>query len=117
MWKVNMLPPFVGKNDFRRSKFSINTCISFKYRTNWFKQSGIKFQESACIVLGADCVELTFGQISDVYIVSNKVLLQVHLLQTLFFSEHRHAFVVLKTKQMYFIWSTDIQNFRVYAVY
>ena len=63
MWKVNMLPPFVGKNHFRRSKFSINTCISFKYRTNWVKQSGIKFQESACIILGADCDELTFGQI------------------------------------------------------
>ena len=117
MWKVNMLPPFVGKNHFRRSKFSINTCVSFKYRTNWVKQSGIKFQESACIVLGADCDELTFGQISDVYIVSNEVLLQVHLLQTLFFSEHRHAFVVQKTKQIYFVWSTDIQDFRVYAVY
>ena len=65
--------PFVGKNHFRRYKFSINTCISFKYRTNWVKQSGIKFQESACIILGADCDELTFGQITDVYIVSNGV--------------------------------------------
>ena len=78
------------------------------------KQSGIKFQESACIILGADCYELTFGQISDVYIVSNEVLLQVHLLQTLFFSEHRHAFVVQKTKQMYFFWSTDIQDCLLY---
>ena len=94
MWKVNMLLPFVGKNHFMRPKFSINICILFKYRTNWVKQSGITFQESACIILGADCDELTFGQISDVYIVSNEVLLQVHLLQTLFFSEHRHAFVV-----------------------
>ena len=117
MWKVNMLPPFVEKNHFKRSKFSINTCISFKYRTNWVKQSGIKFQESACIVLCADCDELTFGQIYDVYIVSNEVLLQVHLLQTLFFSEHRHTFVVQKTKQMYFVWSTDIQDFHVYVVY
>ena len=97
MWKVNMLSPFVGKNHFRRSKFSINTCISFKYRTNWVKQSGIKFQESACTVLGADCDELTFGQISVVYIVSNEV--------------------VQKTKQIYFVWSTDIQDFCVYAVY
>ena len=112
-----MLPPFVGKNHFKRSNFSINTCISFKYRTNWVKQSGIKFQESACIVLGADYDELTFGQTSDVYIVSNEVLLQVHLFQTLFFSEHSHAFVVQKTKQMYFVWSTGIQDFCVYAVY
>ena len=51
------------------------------------------------------------------YIVSNEVLLQVHLLQTLFFSEDRHTFVVQKTKQMYFVWSTDIQDCCVYAVY
>lgn len=51
------------------------------------------------------------------YIVSNEVLLQVQLLQTLFFSEHRHAFVVQKTKQMYFVWSTDLHDFRVYGPY
>ena len=35
----------------------------------------------------------------------------------MFFSEHRHAFLVQKAKQMYFVWSTDIQDFRVYGLY
>lgn len=92
----------------------------FKYlcSVNWAKQFGTKFQKGVCVVIGEKEDELIFGEIINVFIANDKILLQISILNTLEFSDHLHSFVVTKsTEPELFIWSSDLCSHLVYGLY
>ena len=54
-----------------------------------------------------------FGQISDLFIVHNQLL----LLHTIQFSEHYHATIVRTTTRHMYVWANDFMDFHVYGMY
>lgn len=97
---------------FHNQRLPVTTYII--YRCNWAKQNGIHYQENACVIVTH---ELLFGKICSVFIIENKILLLVTLLETISYSQHYHAFVVNVRNRYMYVWTSDIVDYHVYGMY
>ena len=76
------------------------------------KQNGVSFRESSCVVLQVENEEILFGQIYNIYVVKDKLLLLLNLLNllnTVDFSGHYHAFNVRNTSTYMYCWGSDME--------
>ncbi len=66
----------------------------YTYRANWVKVTGTTYKPNSVVVLGVEDYP-KFGRVVAVYVVgANRILLHTEILQTHYFTNHYHGYVV-----------------------
>jgi hypothetical protein len=94
-------------------------CGQLYSRSTWVNESGIKYQNSACVVLGrSNDDQPIFGEIKHCYIVKHHVLLHVDQLNTSGFVDHFHSFLITNNNNLQLlVWTSDLCDHHVYGLY
>ena len=92
--------------------------MCFAYRANWVRVNGTKYQMPFAVVIGKD-EELTFGNVTSIYVDGKSVLFEFFPMITHQFYHHYHAFALAApaVRCRYLIKHTDLPDFHPYGLY
>jgi len=90
-------------------KLSSSTVYLFMcFRANWIKYMGHKYTTACVLLLGIDKDLPHFGEIKNIYVVENRIMLEVYLHTTICYEDHFHAYEVRKTTRQQIIRMDDL---------
>ena len=74
------------------------------------KAEGISYRKACALLIGVENNYPLFGRLEDIFVVNSRVLFYVTMLETEYFNDHLHAYVITDTSNRSIVLSTQIQS-------
>ena len=82
-------------------------------RPVWVKCSGSLVKKGAYLITGSDGLHPIFGKVEELLVLSDALVLLVHLVKTLYFDDHYHAYVVTVTAEQSYLLFDSLNTYAI----
>ena len=82
-------------------------------RPEWVKHNGSLIKKGADLITWSDGVHPISGKVEELLVLSGALVLLVHIVKTLYFDDHYHAYVVTVTAEQSYLLFDSLDSYAI----